>query len=150
MAAAIDGASHGKNQAAGCLPNVKTRTKTSHSYGTLQIDLVETQTGNMDPKTNFCLIIIQTELERYKFLVRSFVRARVAKVYILENLSVLMMCLILTTPRSTNTPSTTLQIQHKKFDFLLRSCITLLPIKVSSKRITTLPFCPNFLLHYSD
>ncbi|MCJ1479936.1 GINS complex subunit [Schaereria dolodes] len=47
---------------------------------THMIDLVETQTGNMDPKTNFCLIIIQTELERYKFLVRSFVRARVAKI----------------------------------------------------------------------
>lgn len=34
----------------------------------------------MDPKANFCLIIIQTELERFKFLVRSFLRARIAKV----------------------------------------------------------------------
>lgn len=34
----------------------------------------------MDPKTNFKLIIIQTELERFKFLVRSFLRARIAKV----------------------------------------------------------------------
>ncbi|MCJ1303547.1 GINS complex subunit, partial [Hypocenomyce scalaris] len=55
-----------------------------------QIELVETQTGNMDPKTNFRLIIIQTELERFKFLVRSFLRARVAKIdkhalYILTN-----------------------------------------------------------------
>ncbi|RMZ72029.1 arginine N-methyltransferase 2 [Pyrenophora seminiperda CCB06] len=45
-----------------------------------QIELVEEQTGNMDPKTNFRLIIIQTELERFKFLVRSFLRARIKKV----------------------------------------------------------------------
>ncbi|KAF2195425.1 GINS complex, Sld5 component [Zopfia rhizophila CBS 207.26] len=44
-----------------------------------QIELVEDQTGNMDPKTNFKLIVIQTELERFKFLVRSFLRARIAK-----------------------------------------------------------------------
>ena len=34
----------------------------------------------MDPKTNFKLIVIQTELERFKFLVRSFLRARLKKV----------------------------------------------------------------------
>lgn len=34
----------------------------------------------MDPKTNFKLIIIQTELERFKFLVRSLLRARIKKV----------------------------------------------------------------------
>lgn len=45
-----------------------------------QIELVEEQTGNMDPKTNFRLIVIQTELERFKFLVRSFLRARIAKI----------------------------------------------------------------------
>ncbi|MCJ1254182.1 GINS complex subunit [Lignoscripta atroalba] len=45
-----------------------------------QIELVETQTGNMDPKTNFRLIIVQTELERFKFLVRSYLRARIAKI----------------------------------------------------------------------
>ncbi|KAF2808039.1 GINS complex, Sld5 component [Mytilinidion resinicola] len=45
-----------------------------------QIETVEEQTGNMDPKTNFKLIVIQTELERFKFLVRSFLRARVAKI----------------------------------------------------------------------
>lgn len=49
-------------------------------YG--QISLVEEQTGNMDPKTNFKLIVIQTELERFKFLVRSFLRARLKKVRI--------------------------------------------------------------------
>ncbi len=37
-------------------------------------------TGDMDPKTNFALIVIQTELERYKFLVRSYLRARIAKI----------------------------------------------------------------------
>ncbi|PUU81323.1 hypothetical protein B9Z19DRAFT_1113511 [Tuber borchii] len=45
-----------------------------------QIELVETQTGNLDPKTNFCLILIQTELERVKFLVRSYLRARIHKI----------------------------------------------------------------------
>lgn len=45
-----------------------------------QIETVEEMTGNMDPKTNFALIVIQTELERYKFLVRSYLRARMAKV----------------------------------------------------------------------
>lgn len=45
-----------------------------------QIEKVEDMTGDMDPKTNFALIVIQTELERYKFLVRSYLRARMAKV----------------------------------------------------------------------
>jgi len=44
----------------------------------------------MDPKTNFRLIIIQTELERFKFLVRSFLRARIKKVNTL--ICVLMLC----------------------------------------------------------
>ena len=35
---------------------------------------------SISPKTNFKLIIIQTELERFKFLVRSFLRARIKKV----------------------------------------------------------------------
>ncbi|KAL8941683.1 MAG: hypothetical protein Q9216_002096 [Gyalolechia sp. 2 TL-2023] len=55
-----------------------------------QIERVEEQVGNIDPKTNFRLIIIQTELERFKFLVRSFLRTRIAKIdkytlYILFN-----------------------------------------------------------------
>ncbi len=45
-----------------------------------QIEKVEEMTGDMDPKTNFSLIVIQTELERYKYLVRSYLRARIAKV----------------------------------------------------------------------
>jgi GINS complex subunit 4 len=40
---------------------------------------VEEMTGDMDPKTNFALIVIQTELERYKYIVRSYLRARIAK-----------------------------------------------------------------------
>lgn len=34
----------------------------------------------MDAGTSFALVIIQTELERYKFVVRSFLRSRIAKV----------------------------------------------------------------------
>lgn len=45
-----------------------------------QIEKVEDMTGDMDPKTNFALIVIQTELERYKYMVRSYLRARIAKV----------------------------------------------------------------------
>ncbi|GAO13984.1 uncharacterized protein UV8b_01939 [Ustilaginoidea virens] len=45
-----------------------------------QIEKVEELTGDMDPKTNFSLIVIQTELERYKFLLRSYLRVRIAKI----------------------------------------------------------------------
>ncbi|KAI0172049.1 GINS complex, Sld5 component [Hypoxylon sp. FL1284] len=45
-----------------------------------QIERIEDMTGDMDPKTNFALIVIQTELERYKYLVRSYLRARIAKI----------------------------------------------------------------------
>ena len=45
-----------------------------------QIGRVEALTGDMDPRTNFALIVLQTELERLKFLVRAFLRARLAKV----------------------------------------------------------------------
>ncbi|CAG8955375.1 hypothetical protein HYFRA_00011359 [Hymenoscyphus fraxineus] len=45
-----------------------------------QIEKVEELTGDMDPKTNFSLIIIQTEVERWKFLLRSYLRARIAKI----------------------------------------------------------------------
>lgn len=44
-----------------------------------QIEVIEDATGNMDPKTNFKVIILQTELERFKFLVRSLLRSRIAK-----------------------------------------------------------------------
>ncbi|KAL7628211.1 GINS complex subunit [Parahypoxylon ruwenzoriense] len=45
-----------------------------------QIEKIEEMTGDMDPKTNFALIVIQTELERYKYVVRSYLRARIAKI----------------------------------------------------------------------
>lgn len=48
-----------------------------------QIEFVEEQSGNLDAKTNFRLIIVQTELERVKFIVRSLVRTRIAKVSLL-------------------------------------------------------------------
>lgn len=46
----------------------------------MQIEKVEEMTGDMDPKTNFGLICIQTELERWKYLVRGLIRTRLAKV----------------------------------------------------------------------
>ncbi|QSZ33786.1 hypothetical protein DSL72_005358 [Monilinia vaccinii-corymbosi] len=45
-----------------------------------QIEKVEELTGDMDPKTNFGLICLQTELERWKYLIRGLVRARIAKI----------------------------------------------------------------------
>lgn len=45
-----------------------------------QIEKVEDMTGDMDPKANFSLIVLQTELERWKYLVRSYLRVRVSKV----------------------------------------------------------------------
>ncbi|KAF2664758.1 DNA replication complex GINS protein SLD5 [Microthyrium microscopicum] len=45
-----------------------------------QVELIEEQTATMDPKSSFGLIVLQTEMERVKFLVRSYLRARLAKV----------------------------------------------------------------------
>jgi GINS complex subunit 4 len=45
-----------------------------------QIEVVEAETGNPDPTTNFRLILIQTELERVKYLVRAYLRIRMYKV----------------------------------------------------------------------
>lgn len=45
-----------------------------------KIETIEDSTARMDAGTSFGLIVIQTELERFKFLVRSFLRARIAKV----------------------------------------------------------------------
>ncbi|KAK4193531.1 DNA replication complex gins protein sld5 [Podospora australis] len=45
-----------------------------------QIEKVEEMTGDMDPRTNFALIVIQTELERFKYIVRSYLRARISKI----------------------------------------------------------------------
>ncbi|GAB7355407.1 hypothetical protein MBLNU459_g5924t1 [Dothideomycetes sp. NU459] len=46
----------------------------------MQIETVEDMTGDMNPKSNFSLIVIQTELERFKFLLRSLLRSRIAKI----------------------------------------------------------------------
>ena len=83
MANIIDGTCTRKGTAAGeamihCLEKTKAAADTTCPAS--KIELVEEQTGNTDPKANFRLIIIQTELERFKFLVRSFLRARIAKV----------------------------------------------------------------------
>lgn len=45
-----------------------------------QIAAVEERTGRADPGGGFALVVVQTELERVKFLVRSLLRARLAKV----------------------------------------------------------------------
>jgi GINS complex subunit 4 len=45
-----------------------------------QIEVIEEITGSLDPASNFTLVILQTELERIKFLLRSYLRARIAKV----------------------------------------------------------------------
>lgn len=61
------------------------KPSSANAAGRVQIEVVEEQVGNVDPKTNFRLIIIQTELERFKFLVRSFLRTRMAKVWLLRS-----------------------------------------------------------------
>ncbi|KAL1887261.1 GINS complex subunit [Ceratocystis pirilliformis] len=54
-----------------------------------QIEHIEDMTGDMDPKATFALVVIQTELERFKYLVRSYLRARISKLdaYTLHYLS---------------------------------------------------------------
>lgn len=49
-------------------------------YGSLKIEVIETMNATADPSANFKLVIVQTELERFKFLIRSLLRARIAKV----------------------------------------------------------------------
>jgi GINS complex subunit 4 len=44
-----------------------------------QIEHVE-ETSGMDARTGFALVIIQTEMERVKYIVRSYLRARIAKI----------------------------------------------------------------------
>ncbi|KXS98819.1 hypothetical protein AC578_2056 [Pseudocercospora eumusae] len=45
-----------------------------------QIAKIEDLTSAQDPASNFTLVILQTELERMKFLLRSYLRTRIAKV----------------------------------------------------------------------
>jgi GINS complex subunit 4 len=58
-------------------------------YAVFKIELIEHQTYTADPKSSFKLIILQTELERFKFLIRSFLRSRLAKIdaYTLHHLT---------------------------------------------------------------
>ncbi|KAI9803824.1 MAG: hypothetical protein M1825_001704 [Sarcosagium campestre] len=44
-----------------------------------QIEAIEAESSSTDPRVGFRLIIMDTELERFKFLIRSFLRARMAK-----------------------------------------------------------------------
>ncbi|KAF2218379.1 hypothetical protein BDZ85DRAFT_245395 [Elsinoe ampelina] len=44
-----------------------------------QITRIEDLTSAMDPGSNFALVVIQTELERVKFLLRSLLRTRLGK-----------------------------------------------------------------------
>lgn len=46
----------------------------------MKIEVIETMNATADPSANFKLVIVQTELERFKFLMRSLLRARIAKV----------------------------------------------------------------------
>ncbi|KAF4548944.1 DNA replication complex GINS protein SLD5-like protein [Elsinoe fawcettii] len=46
---------------------------------TAQITRIEDLTSAMDPTANFALVVIQTELERFKFLLRSLLRTRMGK-----------------------------------------------------------------------
>lgn len=45
-----------------------------------KIETIEDSITRMDAGTNFPLVVIQTDLERFKFLVRSYLRARIGKV----------------------------------------------------------------------
>lgn len=45
-----------------------------------QIAQLEVHTGNLEPAANLRLVLVQTELERVKFLVRTYLRVRLHKV----------------------------------------------------------------------
>lgn len=44
-----------------------------------KISHIEDLTSSLDPTSNFSLVVLQTELERIKFLLRSFLRTRLSK-----------------------------------------------------------------------
>ncbi len=115
-----------------------------------KIELVEEQTGNIDPKANFRLIIIQTELERFKFLVRSYLRARIAKV----GSAIIFACTRGSTdgfsPRSTNTPSTSSPTRRRNPVSRLRKSNTLPRINLCFTRTTTRLSSRNSLLLCRD
>ncbi|KAI9725552.1 MAG: GINS complex subunit [Chrysothrix sp. TS-e1954] len=54
--------------------------KLSGVFRDRQIEKIEESTAQMEASSSFGLIVMQTELERFKFLVRSFLRSRIAKI----------------------------------------------------------------------
>ncbi|KAI4116409.1 MAG: hypothetical protein LQ345_003176 [Seirophora villosa] len=80
LAIKLDGTSDEQNTTASKSASSTSEVDLANATSRVQIEVVEEQVGHLDPKTNFRLIIVQTELERFKFLVRSFLRARIAKV----------------------------------------------------------------------
>ena len=118
-----------------CSPYPLLRNNANGTLLVSKIELVEEQTGNIDPKTNFRLIIIQTELERFKFLVRSFLRARLAKVILTSSLATIMV----TNPhRLMRTRCTTSPNLPKQQDFPLRRPSTPIPISPFCRHTTVL------------
>lgn len=61
------------------LPYNETLIDTTNSRLRAQIEMVE-ETEVIDAKTNFRMVVIQTELERVKFLLRSYLRTRLSKI----------------------------------------------------------------------
>ncbi|KAL9013898.1 MAG: hypothetical protein Q9173_001445 [Seirophora scorigena] len=90
LAVKLDGTSDEQDTTAGKFATSTSNMDLANATSRVQIEVVEEQVGHLDPKSNFRLIIVQTELERFKFLVRSFLRARIAKIdkyalYLLTN-----------------------------------------------------------------
>ena len=112
-----------------------------------QIEKVEEMTGDMDAKTNFSLIVIQTELERWKYLVRGYLRARIAKVCGLSAINLYCPHKISSKDaysplfRSTSTPYTTSPHQKRDPSSLPKRLPTQRVIKPCYKAITTLHSC---------
>ncbi|KAL6714601.1 GINS complex subunit [Lecanora helva] len=85
-----------------------------------QIELVEDTTGNPDPRANFRLIILQTELERYKYLIRSLLRARIAKIdkYAMHYLSTTTNNTSSSSPTPDPNPSSTSNLSPTELTYL--------------------------------
>jgi GINS complex subunit 4 len=85
----------------------------------LKIEAIETMNATADPSANFRLVIIQTELERFKFLVRSLLRARMAKVHSLTS-GLLISLTEWRSPRSTpiHTQASPTALSHLESQYL--------------------------------
>jgi hypothetical protein len=107
----------------------------------LKIEAIETMNATADPSANFRLVIIQTELERFKFLVRSLLRARMAKVHSLTS-GLLISLTEWRSPRSTpihTTRSLSPKPLQPPFHISSRNICT--TTNTFSPRIITLLFC---------